>query len=56
VARRPTGIEHGTVTAIIDHHLVEVTTPRQGGETYVADGLFSTEALGSAARITSASP
>ena len=30
----PTGIEHGTVTAIIDHHPVEVTTLRQDVETF----------------------
>jgi poly(A) polymerase len=30
----PTGIAHGTVTAIIDHHPVEVTTLRQDVETF----------------------
>src|SRR6202035_3800813 len=30
----PTGIEHGTVTAIIDHQAVEVTTLRQDVETF----------------------
>ncbi len=30
----PTGIEHGTVTAIIDHHPVEVTTLREDVETF----------------------
>jgi poly(A) polymerase len=30
----PTGIEHGTVTAILDHHPVEVTTLRQDVETF----------------------
>jgi poly(A) polymerase len=30
----PTGIEHGTVTAIIDHRPVEVTTLRQDVETF----------------------
>jgi poly(A) polymerase len=30
----PTGIEHGTITAIIDHHPVEVTTLRQDVETF----------------------
>jgi poly(A) polymerase len=30
----PTGIEHGTVTAIIDHHPIEVTTLRQDVETF----------------------
>ena len=30
----PTGIEHGTVTAIIDHQPVEVTTLRQDVETF----------------------
>jgi poly(A) polymerase len=30
----PTGIEHGTVTAIIEHHPVEVTTLRQDVETF----------------------
>jgi poly(A) polymerase len=30
----PTGIEHGTVTVIIDHHPVEVTTLRQDVETF----------------------
>ena len=30
----PTGIEHGTVTGVIDHHPVEVTTLRQDVETF----------------------
>ena len=30
----PTGIEHGTITAIIDHHPVEVTTLREDVETF----------------------
>jgi len=30
----PTGIEHGTVTAVIDHHPVEVTTLREDVETF----------------------
>jgi len=30
----PTGIEHGTVTAIINHHPVEVTTLREDVETF----------------------
>ena len=30
----PTGIDHGTVTVIIDHHPVEVTTLRQDVETF----------------------
>jgi len=30
----PTGIEHGTITALIDHHPVEVTTLRQDVETF----------------------
>ena len=30
----PTGIEHGTVTAMIDHHPVEVTTLREDVETF----------------------
>jgi poly(A) polymerase len=30
----PTGIEHGTVTAILDHHPVEVTTLREDVETF----------------------
>jgi poly(A) polymerase len=30
----PTGIEHGTVTAIIDRHAIEVTTLRQDVETF----------------------
>ncbi len=30
----PTGIDHGTVTAIIDHHPVEVTTLREDVETF----------------------
>jgi poly(A) polymerase len=30
----PTGIEHGTITAIIDHHPVEVTTLRRDVETF----------------------
>lgn len=30
----PTGIEHGTVTAIIDHHKIEVTTLREDVETF----------------------
>ena len=30
----PTGIEHGTVTAVIDHHPIEVTTLREDVETF----------------------
>ena len=30
----PTGIEHGTITAIIDHHPIEVTTLRRDVETF----------------------
>lgn len=30
----PTGIEHGTITAIVDHHPVEVTTLREDVETF----------------------
>src|SRR6202012_3966160 len=30
----PTGIEHGTITAIFDQHPIEVTTLRQDVETY----------------------
>jgi poly(A) polymerase len=30
----PTGIEHGTITAIVDHHPVEVTTLRQDVEPF----------------------
>lgn len=30
----PTGVEHGTVTAVIDHHPIEVTTLRQDVETF----------------------
>jgi poly(A) polymerase len=30
----PTGIEHGTITAVIDHHAFEVTTLREDVETY----------------------
>ncbi len=30
----PTGIEHGTITVVIDHHPVEVTTLRQDVETF----------------------
>ncbi len=30
----PTGIEHGTITAVIDHHPVEVTTLREDVETF----------------------
>ncbi len=30
----PTGIEHGTITALIDHHPVEVTTLREDVETF----------------------
>jgi len=30
----PTGIEHGTVTVIVDHHPVEVTTLREDVETF----------------------
>jgi poly(A) polymerase len=30
----PTGIEHGTITAVIDHHAFEVTTLREDVETF----------------------
>jgi poly(A) polymerase len=30
----PTGIEHGTITAIVGHHPVEVTTLREDVETF----------------------
>ncbi len=30
----PTGIDHGTVTAVIDHHPIEVTTLREDVETF----------------------
>ena len=30
----PTGIEHGTITAVIDHHPIEVTTLREDVETF----------------------
>ena len=30
----PTGIEHGTVTAIIDHRPIEITTLREDVETF----------------------
>jgi poly(A) polymerase len=30
----PTGIEHGTITAVLDHHPIEVTTLREDVETF----------------------